>query len=129
MTSRRRQQQDKAAKEQIVAIRYTTSNLSRVVHGDGVWGGITPHGYINLAFFSERQAIPDQARMRVNVEKGIAEEIQDATTTISMRGVTRQIEVEVLVNINVAIALRGWLDNNIKMLQQNLVEPEIQPEG
>jgi len=39
---------------------YIKSNLFRVVRVDGAHGGVSPKGSIQLAFFSERQPIPQK---------------------------------------------------------------------
>ena len=36
-----------------VTFDYIKSNLFRVIHADGVWGGIAPTGKIHLSFFND----------------------------------------------------------------------------
>src|SRR3989442_6878794 len=47
-----------ATKPQDVTFHYIKSSQFRVVHADGIIGGVTPRGLIHIAVFSERPAIP-----------------------------------------------------------------------
>ena len=42
-----------------VTFRYTDSPFSRVIHVDGLWGGLVPDSTVHMAVFSQHHPIPD----------------------------------------------------------------------
>lgn len=99
-----------------IEVGYTKNSSSRVIHGDGVWGGPTPQGDIYMAFFSEHATLPERIRLSPNLEAHRLEEQEPMS--LARRGVTREIQTEVVVSLNFAIRLREWLDEKITVLQQ-----------
>ena len=96
-----------------IDFHYIKSNSFRVVHGDGVWGGTTPRGYIAMSFFSERSPIPTKLTHEVS-PSGLGEE----TDRESREGIIREVEVEVLVDLDTAKSLIPWLEGHIRALEQ-----------
>lgn len=95
---------------------YEKSNFFRVVHADGVFGGSTPLGYLHLAFYNERHPIPKTTALAL-VEDGKVsgpEKILDRK-----EGIFREVEVDVVMDLNVAVAFRGWLDEKIEGLRKH----------
>lgn len=41
-----------------IRFNYIKSAQFRVIHADGAIGGVTPNGFIHMALFNERAAIP-----------------------------------------------------------------------
>lgn len=74
-------------------IEYRQSNLYRVIHVDGVWGGISPSGLIEMVLFSEHRVPPPD------------DQLTDAV---------RELEACILLRPDVAIAMRDWLDQHIE---------------
>ncbi|HYW74040.1 MAG TPA: hypothetical protein VE961_23660 [Pyrinomonadaceae bacterium] len=95
-----------------IAISYVKSNFFRVIHADGAWGGVSPHGDIHISFYSERAAIPDASKLTVSDKTGAINEEHVATSEI-----VREVESDVVVDLNTAIRIRAWLDDKIKGLQ------------
>lgn len=91
------------------------SNLFRVISVDGFFGGIDPHGKIQIALFNERWPIPQQ--MVHNLKDGkVAGEILEERIT---RGaVVREVEVQAVMELAKARALREWLDQHITKLEE-----------
>ena len=92
----------------------------RVLHCDGVHGGITPNGYIQMAIFSERLPIPQKVVLRTQ-EAGadlvsVGEEIKDRRVTRD--GVIHEVDVEILLDLRTAKSLRVWLDEKITKLEE-----------
>lgn len=89
------------------------SNGFRVVHGDGVWGGTTPRGYISMSFFSERHPIPGELIHKTKPNGTLDREIgQEAR-----EGIIREVEVEVVVDLETAKSLIPWLQGHITALE------------
>ena len=50
---------------------YIKSNFFRIVYADGIYGGPTPRGSnLQMVFWSQRQAIPQQVIHKVNPDTG-----------------------------------------------------------
>lgn len=96
-----------------ITFHYIKSNLCRVIHVDGLWGGITNHGNIFMALFSEHQGVPEKATYQVTSSGSLGEEKQGEPNRI-----LREIESEVVLSLGTAIAMRNWLDDKIKALGQ-----------
>jgi hypothetical protein len=93
-----------------IEFAFMKSPLCRVIHVDGAWGGITGHGDINMALFSEHREPPPSSKYNINRQTGeMTEELGANTGTL-----VREIEVQVVMNLDVAIALRAWLDERIE---------------
>lgn len=98
---------------------YIKSNSFRVVHGDGVWGGTTPRGYIAINFFSERSPIPQKLTHEIT-PTGLGDE----TGREWREGIIREVEVEVLVDLDTAKSLIPWLEGHISALEEIQAQKE-----
>ncbi len=94
--------------------QYIKSNNFRVVHGDGVFGGVTPSSYITMGFYSERGSIPQKVTHEINSEGGLGRELERTGKS----GVAREIEVEVVVDLPTARGLVDWLGEHVSKLEQ-----------
>ncbi len=100
----------KAVKE--LKFHFIKSNFYRVVHGDGIFGGITPTGKIQMAVFSQRHPFP-----QVTVHRMDGNLIGPEIERISKDGIVREIEVGIVMDLELAISLRKWIDDKIVTLQ------------
>jgi hypothetical protein len=98
-----------------VNVSYQKSNLFRVVHADGVYGGATPRGDVHMAIFSERSALPTASHF--DVVGGIP---QPEIVTEARTGVVRELEADVVMSLPVAIAAYAWLGDKIQYLRAQL---------
>jgi hypothetical protein len=94
---------------------YEKSNLFRVVHADGIFGGVTPSGTLNVAFFSQRTPLPRKSSLSV-ATNGLATE----TITDTKTGVFREIEVDIVMDLNTSLAFHAWLTQNVNQLRKVL---------
>lgn len=94
---------------------YIKSNYFRVIHADGVYGGVSPQGLIQLAFFSERQPIPQQTVQKFD-DKRLGEEVVELR--VSRDGVVREIETNVLMSAKEAKKLRDFLSQWLEVHSQ-----------
>ena len=98
-----------------VAFDYIKSAHFRVIHADGAIGTVTPSGYIHLAFFSERQAIPRRIVHKVAKDGELGPQVDDATE--SRGSIVREMDIDVIFSVEVAEALKAWLEQRIKEAQ------------
>ena len=99
-----------------VTFRYTKSVLCRVIHADGVWGGNTPQGYIQMGFYSEKHEVPESQTYDVigkdpSSKGGTLKEKQ-----LASRGMGREIEAEIIISPQVARSLKAWLEGRLAIL-------------
>lgn len=93
-----------------VHVHYIQSNGYRVVHADGAHGGGTPRGKIIISFHSERLPIPE---MVVHELEGnhLSDELVEERQ--SKKGVVREVEVGVMMDLSVAKDLHSWFGSKI----------------
>ena len=112
----------KASRQQTpseIRFDYIKSNFFRVVHADGVHGGITGKGGVQIGFFSERKPIPKTETYRIqdgHLAERVREESRDA--------IVREVEVEVLMNMQMAKSLYDWLGDKLESFEQLAKEKE-----
>lgn len=97
---------------------YIKSNLFRVLHIDGAWGGITPKMDIWMAVFNERGAIPKQIVQRVKEDGRIGEEILEKR--LSRDAIVREVEADLVMNLATAKSIAAWLQDKINKVEQAL---------
>lgn len=106
-----------------VAFHYIKSPAYRTVHMDGVYGGPTPTGLIEMTLFSERFPIPTFTRHNLT-ESGVNPvEVE----RIVRDGVVRELEVGAVMTPDAAKTLRDWLSKQIDMLAAARQERESGP--
>lgn len=105
-----------------VDFHYIKSNHFRVIHADGVYGGATPRGFIHMNFFSERTPIPQKVVQEVTATGQLGQEIG----TEGKKGIVREVEVGVVINIEHARSLIRWLEERIKPIEDALKQRENQ---
>lgn len=103
---------------------YGKANFFRVIHVDGAIGAVSPgNKMIHMSVFSERSPVP--VKMVQRVSNGIlGEEI--AEKRVSKRGVFREVEADLVLSVDTAIAVRNWLDEKIQQAQSALQEPNAE---
>jgi hypothetical protein len=106
-----------------VKFDYIKSNFFRIVHADGVFGGVSPHAKIYMTFWSSRPPIPTQVVHRVTVDGTLGEEIRDKRT--GRDAIIREAEVGVLMDLDIAKSFRSWLDERIKALEKAAEGSEV----
>src|SRR5438874_1780807 len=97
--------------EQLVRFDYIKSNLFRVIHADGVVGGLTPRLDIHMDFWSERFPIPQRVVHTLTDDGTLGEELK--TERLTREGIVREVEAGVVLDLEVAKAFREWLTDRI----------------
>jgi hypothetical protein len=88
--------------------------LFRVVHSDGVWCSVGPHGKLHLIFFNERWPIPTETTYQLTAESELGDEIKELRE--GKDGYFREMEVDVVLDLRNAQALYQYLGEYIKMM-------------
>lgn len=104
-------QQDENPTTSKVRFHYLKSTGFRVVVSDGVIGGLTPSGFLHLAFYNERPAIPKTTEQNIDEFGNL---IGKAEVIESKVGIVREIEFDVLLNRDSATDLRDFLTERLK---------------
>jgi len=91
---------------------YIKGNYFRAIHVDGAFGGSSPRGDIRMSVWNERWPIPQQMVYRLGDEGGVTDELREKR--IGRDAVIREVEVELVMDLEVAKNIRKWLDDKIK---------------
>lgn len=94
---------------QAVSFHYIKSALFRTIHTDGIIGGLNPNGFLSFALWNERAAIPRKLTHKVNPDGTLGEIIEKEARI----GVVREMDVEVVMSVPTAKALKEWLEQKI----------------
>ena len=99
---------------------YLKSNFYRVVHVDGVVGGVAPGGNLVISMFNERTPIPQQVEhaAQINAESNTAtmgEEILEHR--VSRDAIVREVEVGLVLDYRAAASLHAWLGGQLEKMK------------
>ncbi len=95
-----------------ITIHNIKSNKFRHSHADGASASLTPHGYININFFSERNAIPKGTVFVVNDDGKLGE--AKANIPGSKIGLVREFDFGVYLDVEVCKRVVTLLNQKIK---------------
>ena len=94
-------------------VDYIKSAQFRVIHVDGAHGGLRHTGQtVHMALFSERNAIPQHEEYRVT-EGTLGEKVRSE----GREAVVREVEVDAIMDLDTARAIRDWLIKVIAMAE------------
>jgi hypothetical protein len=99
-----------------IDVHYLKTPNYRTFHVDGVFGGLTPNRFLYLELFLQRLATPQIIKHAVTNDGKLGEEIQ----RIGKKGLIREIEAGLVMDLQVAKILRDWLDKRIKEFSQKV---------
>jgi hypothetical protein len=97
-----------------VVFEYIKSAAFRVIHADGIIGGVTPAGNLHLAFYSERAALPRRQAFAINPNGSLGELLPDET--VSRNSVIREMDIDVVISRKAAEAMMHWLGERLEDL-------------
>ena len=95
---------------------YIKTNDFRSVFVTGAIGGPTVLGLLDMNVFIDRPAIPTSTKHAITEKQTIGEEV----SKVVREGSIREVQIGLLMDINVARAIKGWLDSNILILEKQL---------
>jgi hypothetical protein len=96
-----------------VTFHYVKSNLFRVVHVNGAFGGLSPDGNMFIALYSERAPLPDVTVQKIEDNGQIGAELVEQRQ--SSGGIVREMEVGLAMDIRTARIFRDWLTERIDL--------------
>ncbi|MBD5553255.1 MAG: hypothetical protein HDQ44_02850, partial [Desulfovibrio sp.] len=77
----------------------------------GVWGGVNPHGEIEISFYNESDIPPSLTEQAIAADGTPGPE--RICQTDSGRHISRHIHSRILVNYNTARAMLEWLEERL----------------
>ena len=92
-----------------VQFHYLKSSQFRVVHVDGIVGSVSPRGLLHMSAYSERIAIPQVAIHDVKADGTLGA----ARQQIGRSGIVRELEVDLMLDQQIAEALHEWLGERL----------------
>jgi len=101
-----------------VKFEFIKANGYRVVYADGVHGGITPRGQIQLNFYTERFPIPQQTVHELDAQGRIGPERTELRNT--KEGIIREFEEGVIMNMETARSVAEWLRSKVEEFDRHL---------
>ena len=90
-------------------VHYIKSAHFRTVHMDGIFGSISPSGFIHMAAFNERYPIPNATEHHL----AGPELLPPPLNTIGKNGIVRELDVDMVFSAEVAKNLRDWLSDRL----------------
>ena len=104
-----------AKKPDSIKFNYQKTHEYRNHHVDGAYGGLTPKGYINMLFYSERNVLPKVVEMEINESGKLGKTINIE----SKEGIIREVESGITFDLGTAISIKDWLSQMIEKHPQN----------
>ena len=104
-----------------IETKYVRSNLCRVIHADGAWGGVTSRLYIHMGLFSERNVSPESGTYVLDPKEHVARE---EVKGLPKQQILRETEADVIMSVETARALRDWLTERLAVADQIAADPE-----
>ena len=104
----------KKAKLKSLSIEYIKSNSFRVIHADGIHGGLSPDLDIHMAIFTERWPFPREIFHAINEDGTLGPE--DLTKRKVRKGLVREIDADVIIDVQTAKSIVTWLNEKIMQI-------------
>jgi len=101
-----------------IAFEYIKSNSFRVMHADGVHGGVSPRLDIHMAVFTERAPFPKEIYHFLKPDGMLGAE--DFPNRKGRKGFIREIDADIIMDVQVAKVLVTWLNDKIKQVEDIL---------
>lgn len=103
--------------KKIIRFDYIKSNLFRVIHVDGVFGGHSPNGqFIQMTLWNERWPIPKQTTHDLKDNGELGEERREER--LSRNAIVREAEAHLVMHVSVAKQMRDWIDEKLKAYEK-----------
>jgi hypothetical protein len=107
-----------------IRLHYIKSVLFRVIHTDGVIGGLTPSLDIHMDCWSQRAAIPRETVHEVQEDGTLGKEIR--AQRVAREGLIREVEAGLVFNAEVAKELIKWLQDKVDKIAEIRKEKDEQ---
>lgn len=97
-----------------VRFYYIKSGQFRVLHVDGILGGITPKGLIHIATYRERPAIPQTSDHAITPQGDLSPPVAQE----GKAGIVREMDADLILSRQTAVEIRDWLTQRIEELEK-----------
>lgn len=98
-------------KKDSIVIHNIKNSGFRQIHVDGAQGGITPSGFINLNFYSQRIVIPKGTEFSITEKGELGKSLKDIPNSKS--GIVREFEFGAYMDIKTCVSLKIFLEKKI----------------
>ncbi len=99
-----------------VRYEYVADEELALKYTHGVWGGINPHGEIELNFYTESDKLPSHTERIISSDGVFGHEMMDSGDQ-TVKVVTRNVHTKLLFNYHTARAVIDWLEEKIEVLE------------
>lgn len=106
---------DATQEPQPLKVAFTQATFYRSIQADGAWGRISPAGMIHMSFFNDCGPIPAMTRQEFDASGKPNPDMQ--LVFANEANIVRQLEVDVVMSLEAAKAVRENLDNFIRILE------------
>ncbi|QKZ13986.1 hypothetical protein [Spirosoma sp. KUDC1026] len=100
-----------------VDIHFIKSGDFRTAYINGVFGGFTPRGQLNIDFFSERIPIPTKISYVANQQDQDKVEMKEVDRE-GKNGAVREFHFGVIMDMDTAREMRAWLDDKLRQYDE-----------
>lgn len=104
---------DQAGQVSQIDFHYQKAPAYHTIHVDGAYGGNTARGYLALTFYSERATIPRRGVRDVITNDSGETTLGPERIAEGLKGIMRQLEVTVMLDINASRELLTFLQTQI----------------
>jgi hypothetical protein len=104
-----------------VSFDFFKSNFHREILVNGVYGGLTPKGYLQISVFNERRPIPKQTVHRIEDNGVVGDEEKDLRLTRD--SIIRSVEATLHMDIHTAEKTVKWMKKHIEKAKEIVGDP------
>lgn len=113
-----------ATKPPTVTFYYEKGNNFRVVHVDGVIGGMTPTRDIFVSLYNQRTALPKVVEQEITPDGKLGA----GTVKESKHGIFREMEVGLVMSPEVALQIAEFLKQHARAAKETLPKDNVRSE-
>ncbi len=98
-----------------ISYEYDIREGTRLEYAHGVWGGVNPHGEVELNFYTESDKLPTSSERLISPDGSVGHEM--VSMEEDNKTVQRSIHSRIIMNYNTARAMYEWLDEKLATLE------------
>lgn len=88
------------------------------VPAHGVWGGLSPHGEIEMNIYSEGDKLPEYSERLIHPDGSVSDE-SSSTDEQQSKTIVRRVHAKVYMNYHTARAVIEWLEEKVQALEMD----------
>ena len=98
-----------------IRYEYESDRELRQCYAHGVWGGVNPHGEVEMNFYVESDKLPDYSERDVMPDGTVGPEMIGESEQV--KTIVRTIQSRVVLNYQTARAVIDWLEEKVRSLE------------